>query len=64
MFNMFKLALKNIRENKVRAVLTMIGASTAVFIFCFFQSIQTSMGQIVREAGKQNNLVIMEKNKW
>jgi len=58
------LALKNIRENRVRTALTVVGVGVAVFIFCFFQSIQSSMGQIVREAGRYNNLVVMEKNKW
>ena len=64
MLKLVKLALKSIRENHVRTFLTVIGVSVAIFIFCFFQSIQSSMGQIVSEAGRQNNLVVMEKNKW
>ena len=64
MFRLLRLALKNIRENRVRTLLTIVGVSVAIFIFCFFQSIQSSMRAIVGEASKQNNLVIMEKNKW
>ena len=64
MIKMLRLALKNIRENRVRTILTIVGVSVAIFIFCFFQSIQSSMGQIISEAAKQNNLVVMEKNKW
>jgi len=64
MIKVLRLALKNIRENRVRTILTVVGVSVAIFIFCFFQSIQSSMGQIIREAAKQNNLVVMEKNKW
>jgi len=64
MFRLLRLALKNIRENRVRTILTIIGVSVAIFIFCFFQSIQSSMGDIVSEASKQNNLVVMERNKW
>ena len=64
MIKLIRLALKNIRENRVRTILTVVGVSVAIFIFCFFESIQSSMGQIVSEASRQNNLVVMEKNKW
>jgi cell division protein FtsX len=59
-----RLALKGLRGNRTRTVLTVVGVGVAVFIFCFFTSIQTSMGGIVTEVGKQNNVVVMEKNKW
>lgn len=64
MIKLIRLALKNIRENRVRTILTVVGVSVAIFIFCFFESIQSSMGQIISEASRQNNLVVMEKNKW
>ena len=64
MLKLIRLAFKNIRENRIRTILTVIGVSVAVFFFCFFQSIQSSMGQIITQASEQNNLVIMEKNKW
>jgi putative ABC transport system permease protein len=64
MLNLIRLALKNVRENRVRTLLTVIGTAVAIFIFCFFQSISAKMNRIVSEAGNKNNLVVSEKNKW
>ena len=64
MIKLIRLAIKGLRGNRTRTVLTVVGVAVAVFIFCFFQSIQSSMARLVGETGKQNNLVVMEKNKW
>jgi len=58
---LLRLALKNASGNRIRTVLTIIGVSVAIFIFCFFQSIQDAMSRIIKDAGEQNNLVVMEK---
>ena len=58
-----KLIGKNVRQNKLRTTLTTLGIVMAVFIFCFFQSVQIGMKNVTTEAGKLNNLVVIEQGK-
>ena len=64
MLKLIPLAFKCIRENRIRTALTIVGVLVAIFIFCYFQSIQSSMTRLVAEAGKQNNLVVLQENVW
>jgi hypothetical protein len=58
------LALKNMKNNRVRAVLTLVGVGVAVFVFVFFESTRHTLHQVVTEAGKDNNLIVMKENTW
>jgi hypothetical protein len=58
------IALKNMRNNRVRAALTLVGVAVAVFVLVFFQSTRHTMSNLVAEAGKENNLVVMKENSW
>lgn len=55
---------KSLRNNRLRTALTALGMAVAVFIFCFFQSVSHTMEGVVRDAGKNNNLVVMKENTW
>ncbi|MBZ0137405.1 MAG: hypothetical protein K8I27_13645 [Planctomycetes bacterium] len=59
-----KLAFKNMKNNKLRAGLTVLGVSVAVFVFAFFQSMQSTMRGVVTRAGENNNLIMLEQNTW
>ena len=56
-----KLIAKNVKQNKLRTTLTMLGIVMAVFIFCFFQSVQIGMKNVTAEAAKLNNLVVVQQ---
>lgn len=62
--NYLSLMLKNLRNNPLRAALTMAGVAAAVFVFCFFQSMQSTMLSVVEEAGRHNNLVSVQEHTW
>lgn len=64
MFKLLPLILKSMKQKRVRTMLTIIGVSVAVFIFCFFQAIQDNMDDVISSAGAHNNLVVSESNKW
>ncbi|MFH1227870.1 MAG: hypothetical protein V1701_08195 [Planctomycetota bacterium] len=64
MFKLFPLIFKTMKMNRVRTLLTIGGVGVAIFIFCFFQSIQSNMDSLLAGAGAYNNLVVSEKNKW
>jgi cell division protein FtsX len=58
------LALKNMRNNRTRTLLTMLGVAVAVFVLTFFQSMRHTMHSVVAAAGKDNNLVAIQQNVW
>ncbi|MBK8207030.1 MAG: hypothetical protein IPK87_09605 [Planctomycetes bacterium] len=58
------LSLKGVKNNRMRAALTMLGVAVAVFVFVFFASTRHTMSNVVAEAGKDNNLVVMKENTW
>ncbi|MCC6572295.1 MAG: hypothetical protein IT462_00770 [Planctomycetes bacterium] len=62
--NIVTFSLKNMRHNPIRTALTVIGVAAAVFVFCFFQSMQSTMLGVVEEAGRQNNLVVIKEHTW
>ncbi len=57
-------AWKNVSNNRVRAILTIVGVSVSVFVFCFFQSMQHTMTEVVVQAGSENNLVVLKEHSW
>jgi hypothetical protein len=59
-----QIALKNMKNNRVRAALTLLGVAVAVFVFGFFESTRHTMRSVVLEAGKDNNLVVLKENTW
>lgn len=59
-----KLAYKNMKNNKLRTGLTLLGVAVAVFVFAFFQSMQSTMEGVVTQAGENNNLIVLEQNIW
>lgn len=58
------LSLKGVKNNRMRATLTMLGVAVAVFVFVFFESTRHTMSNVVAEAGRDNNLVVMKENTW
>lgn len=58
------LALKNLKNNRLRTSLTVLGVAVAVFVFCFFQSMQSTMASVVTKAGEENNLIVLQANAW
>lgn len=58
------LAIKNMKNNRVRTALTLLGVAVAVFVFGFFESTRHTMRSVVLEAGKDNNLIVMKENSW
>lgn len=58
------LALKNLKNNRLRTGLTVLGVGVAVFVFCFFQSMQSTMASVVTKAGEENNLIVLQGNMW
>lgn len=58
------LVFKNLKNNRLRTALTVIGVAVAVFVFCFFQSMQATMENVVTKAGEENNLIVLQANSW
>lgn len=58
------LMSRNMWNNKIRTALTIVGVAVAVGVFCFFQSMQSTMDGVVDEAGQMNNLVVLKENAW
>lgn len=58
------LAFKNMKNNILRTLLTVVGVGVAVFVFCFFQSMQATMQGVVDQAGEDNNLIVLQENVW
>lgn len=59
-----KLGFKNMKNNKLRTGLTVLGVAVAVFVFAFFQSMQSTMQGVVAKAGDENNLIVLKENAW
>ena len=64
MIKILNFAWKNLRVNRVRTLLTVVGVAVAIFIFCFFQSVKSTMDDLVAQAGEMNNLVVMQDTIW
>jgi cell division protein FtsX len=62
--NVWSLPLKNVRNNRLRSVLVMLGVAAAIFVFCFFESVQLTMASVVEQAGRNNNVVSIKENTW
>ena len=58
------LAFKNMKNNRLRTALTVLGVGVAVFVFCFFQSMQATMQGVVDKAGEDNNIVVLREGVW
>ncbi|MHC4841355.1 MAG: hypothetical protein ACYTDT_10455 [Planctomycetota bacterium] len=58
------LAFKNMKNNRLRTALTVVGVGVAVFVFCFFQSMQATMQGVVDKAGEDNNVVVLREGVW
>ncbi|MCC7509472.1 MAG: hypothetical protein IT464_08865 [Planctomycetes bacterium] len=59
-----RMALRNMKSNRMRTLLTLLGVAVAVFVFAFFESTRHTMRNVVTEAAKDNNLVVMKENTW
>ncbi len=62
--NIWTLPLKNVRNNRLRSALVLLGVATAVFVFCFFESVQLTMASVVDQASRNNNLVAIKEHTW
>ena len=64
MMKILSFSWKNLRVNRVRTLLMIAGVAVAIFIFCFFPSVKSTMDNLVAEAGEMNNLVVMQDTIW
>lgn len=62
--NIWSLPLKNVKNNRLRSALVLLGVATAIFVFCFFESVQLTMASVVEQAGKNNNVVAIKEATW
>ncbi len=62
--NIWTLPLKNVRNNRLRSALVLLGVATAIFVFCFFESVQLSMASVVEQASRNNNVVAIKEHTW
>ncbi len=62
--NIWTLPLKNVRNNRLRSALVLLGVATAIFVFCFFESVQLTMASVVAQASKNNNVVAIKEHTW
>ncbi|MCC6150803.1 MAG: hypothetical protein IT461_11180 [Planctomycetes bacterium] len=62
--NIWTLPLKNVRNNRLRSALVLLGVATAIFVFCFFESVQIAMAGVVAQASKNNNVVAIKEHTW
>jgi cell division protein FtsX len=60
----WSLPLKNVRNNRLRSLLVLLGVAVAVFVFCFFESVQRTMANVVAQAAMNNNLVVIKEHTW
>jgi cell division protein FtsX len=58
------LVFKNLKNNRIRTALTVIGVAVAVFVFGFFLSMQSTMEGVVKQVGDSNNLIVLQGNAW
>jgi putative ABC transport system permease protein len=58
------LAIKNIRNNRLRTGLTAGGVAVAMFVLTLFLSMETTMARVVAGAGENNNLIVLQGNAW
>jgi cell division protein FtsX len=56
--------MRNVKRNKVRTSLTLLGMMVAVAIFCFLASIESSMNQAIDSVAQNTLLVVNEKDQW
>jgi cell division protein FtsX len=64
MYKFLPYILKNIRRNKVRTTLTVVGVMVAVSIFVFLGSFESSINATVESASQQTLLVMSQKDAW
>jgi hypothetical protein len=62
--NLWTLPLKNVRNNRLRSALVLVGVASAIFVFCFFESVQLTMASVVDQAAKNNNVVAIREHTW
>lgn len=56
--------VRNVLRNKARTVLTVLGVTVAVAIFCFLASIESSMNRSIDRVAQSSLLVVAEKDQW
>jgi cell division protein FtsX len=56
--------IRNVLRNKVRTLLTLLGVTVAVGIFCLLASIESSMNRTIDDVAQQSLLVVNEKDQW
>ncbi len=63
-FNLTKLALKQLWRHPVRSLLTVLGVSTGMFLYASVESMQDSMMVATEVTAKDNVLVVYRENRF
>ena len=61
---MLKYVLKTIWRHRTRTLLTVSGASVAMFVFCFVGSVQQGFDQLVTGEDADRSLIVFQENRF
>ena len=64
MLKFWPYILRNVRRNRVRSVLTILGMAVVVAVFCVLASIESSMNRAIDDMAQTTLLVVNEKDQW
>ena len=64
MLKLLPYILKNVKRNKARTILTVLGVMVAISIFSFLFSLERAMYDTIDRASQNTLLVMTEKDQW
>ena len=64
MLRLLPYVMRSAARNRVRSILTLLGVSVAVAIFCFLASIRSSMQATIDRVAQSTLLILAEKDQW
>jgi putative ABC transport system permease protein len=64
MFKFLPYTIKTLWRHRSRTLLTVTGSAVALFVFCFVESIQEGMNELLRRQESNRSLVAFQANKF
>jgi putative ABC transport system permease protein len=61
---MFKYVFRTLTRHQARSLLTILGSSVAIFVFCIVGSVQEGLNQLTIGADAERSLIVFQENRF
>jgi len=61
---MFKYVFRTLTRHRARSLLTILGSSVAIFVFCIVGSVQEGLNQLTIGADAERSLIVFQENRF